>query len=121
MTHKPHSWWHLFGHTLIRFTLTAYASGQPKLTVRFATGEVEELTIEVPGFDLRSYDADTGFDRLHLVFRTPCRATLLSAAKVVNLAHHTFSLASTGEDVLQLVWIATPAWWTQQVGGELVS
>ena len=79
----------------------------------FANGQQEDLTIEVPNFDVRSYDADYGFHRLHLVFRCPDRASLLAGCDIVKMTPHAFAFVSSGEPALQVVWLDTPATWPQ--------
>lgn len=108
----PQSWFSALGHILVCFRLSLYPGGQPRLSMRFDSGLQEDLTIEVPNFDTRSYDADHGFRRLHLVFRCPGRASLLAGCDIVRMTPHTFAFESTGEPALQVVWLDTPTAWT---------
>lgn len=107
----PAVWFGSFGHILVRFRLSSYESGQPCLMAYYSNGESEELTLEVPNFDLRAFDADYAFSRMHMVFRCAGRASLLAGCDIVHLSSSAFCFASTGETALQIAWMLTPAAW----------
>ena len=108
----PCIWLASLGPVIVQMRLTSYASGQPRVEMS-APGLHEELTIEIPGFDLRGYDADHAFHRLHVVFRCPERASLLAGCDVVRLTPHGFRVHGAGDLSLPIVYVATPPAWAR--------
>lgn len=108
-----HSWATYVGSIQVELLLSSYESGQPRLdmVVGGEIEEAEELTIEVPGFDLRSFDADYQLRHLHMVFRSDERVALFVRLGLVIETPHVFRFRSSEIPALHIVAMPTPRQW----------